>query len=65
MTPEEPDEEERTFEALDEICQNTRAIRSDVNKILDHMQEYEDSDNDYDPDDVTWKDLYNNDDTYR
>ena len=65
MTSEkETDEQDKTFQTLEEICRNTRAIRSDVNKILDHLQEYEDRDNDYDPDSVTWKDLYNHDDPY-
>ena len=65
MTPkEEPDEEEKTFQTLDEICEDTRAIRSDVNKILDHLQEYENSHNSHNTDSMTWKDLYNGDNSY-
>jgi len=49
---------------LEEICENTRAIRRVVNRILDHLHEYAESTNDYDPDTVTWADLYDNDDMY-
>lgn len=52
---------------LDEICENTRAIRRVVNRILDHLHEYQEEpeeEPDYDPDTVSWKDLYNNEDMY-
>jgi hypothetical protein len=56
--------EEKTIQSLEEICENTRAIRRVVNRILDHLHETKESDNDYDLDTVTWKDLYENDDMY-
>lgn len=65
MTPkEEPKEKDKSFQTLEEICENTRAIRRVVNRILDHLHEYEEQDNDYEPDDMSWKDLYNHDDMY-
>ena len=67
MTPEEDSPtDEKTIQALEEICENTRAIRRVVNRILDHLHECQERDNDkdYDPESVSWKDLYNNDDMY-
>lgn len=68
MTPEKEaqKDENKTAQTLDEICENTRAIRRVVNRILDHLHEYQkqEDDEDYDPDSVSWKDLYNNDDMY-
>ena len=65
MTPkEEASKEEKTAQTLEEICENTRAIRRVVNRILDHLHETEDTDHDYDPDSIGWKDLYENDDMY-
>ncbi len=65
MTSEEDSQKhEKSTQTLEEICENTRAIRRVVNRILDHLHEAEDRDNSYDPDSVTWKDLYNNDDVY-
>jgi len=65
MTPKDKSEkEDKNLQTLDEICENTRAIRRVVNRILDHLHESADQDNDYDPDSVSWKDLYNNDDMY-
>jgi hypothetical protein len=61
---------EKSVRTLEEICDNTRAIRRVVNRILDHLHEYgssqkEDLDDDaYDPDAISWKDLDNNDDMY-
>ena len=52
------------LQSLDEICENTRAIRRVVNRILDHLHEHVEEDDDYDPDTVKWEDLYNNDDMY-
>jgi hypothetical protein len=59
----------RSLETLEEICENTRAIRRVVNRILDHMHEYGSRNNgkydeDYDPDAISWKDLDNSDDMY-
>ena len=65
MTSEDKSEEkEKSLQTLEEICKNNRAIRRVVNRIFDHLHETEDTDNDYDPDTVSWKDLYNNDDMY-
>jgi hypothetical protein len=67
MTPKENiQKEEKTLQSLEEICENTRAIRRVVNRILDHLHESAETneDNDYDPDTVSWDDLYRNDDMY-
>ena len=71
MTPEEDSpKDEKAIQTLEEICENTRAIRRVVNRILDHLHESDDKheddqkDTDYDPDGIDWKDLYNNDDMY-
>jgi hypothetical protein len=67
MTPKEnPSDNEKAIQTLEEICENTRAIRRVVNRILDHLHEYsgEDDDEDYDPDMVDWEDLDNYDDMY-
>jgi hypothetical protein len=66
MTPKDnpPEGEDKSAQLLEEICENTRAIRRVVNRILDHLHESEDRDNSYDPDAVGWEDLYENDDMY-
>ena len=65
MTSEENfPKDEKTIQTLEEICENTRAIRRVVNRIFDHLHESEEKDEDYDPDTVSWKDLYHNDDVY-
>ena len=69
MTPKEDlPKDEKTLQTLEEICENTRAIRRVVNRILDHLHESQEKDDDhdfdYDPDAVNWKDLYRNDDMY-
>jgi hypothetical protein len=67
MTPKEnPSEDEKTIQTLEEICENTRAIRRVVNRVLDHLHEYggKDDDKDYDPDTIDWDDLDNHDDMY-
>ena len=65
MTPKENIlKDEKAIQSLEEICENTRAIRRVVNRILDHLHESEEPDNGYDPDTVNWKDLYENDDMY-
>ena len=58
--------EERKVQTLEEICENTRAIRRVVNRILDHLHEYADGDDqiDYDPDTLSWHDLDDYDDMY-
>jgi len=64
MTSEEDSpKDEKTIQTLEEICENTRAIRTVVNKILEQLHEQQQKENnDYDPDTVSWKDLYHNDD---
>jgi len=65
MTPKEDlSKDEKSQQILEEICENTRAIRRVVNRIFDHLHEQDDGNNDYDPDTVGWKDLYENDDMY-
>ncbi len=66
MTPKEnlPKEEDKSTQLLEEICENTRAIRRVVNRILDHLHECQEADEDYDPDSVGWEDIYDNDDMY-
>ncbi|MFC1633956.1 hypothetical protein ACFL5Z_03875 [Planctomycetota bacterium] len=65
MTPKHDiPKDEKSQQALEEICDNTRAIRRVVNRILDHLHESEEDDDDYDPDTVSWKDLYDHDDMY-
>lgn len=61
--------EESAFHTLEEICENTRAIRRVINRILDHMHEYAKSKDapekaDYDPDGLSWSDLEASDDMY-
>ena len=63
--PKDNTPEDKTIQSLEELCENTRAIRRVVNRILDHLHEYADqAEPDYDPDSVTWEDLYGNDDMY-
>jgi hypothetical protein len=67
MTPKENlSENEKAIQTLEEICENTRAIRRVVNRILDHLHESQekDEDNDGDPDTFDWEDLNGNDDMY-
>ena len=71
MTPKEkPTEEYNKLQTLDEICDNTRAIRRVTNRILDHLHEYQTGASSYentsysDPDEISWDDLDNNDDMY-
>jgi len=57
--------DQKAIQTLEEICENTRAIRRVVNRILDKLHEkYESEDDDYDPDAIDWKDLCNGDDMY-
>jgi uncharacterized protein (UPF0147 family) len=65
MTQEDLPKDEKAIQTLEEICENTRAIRRVVNRILDKLhEESESEDNDYDIDTIDWKDLYNSDDMY-
>lgn len=65
MTPKENlPKDEKSQQTLEEICENTRAMRRVVNRIFDHLHEHENDNNDYNPDTINWKDLYNNDDMY-
>ena len=71
MTPKEKStNEDKKLQTLDEICDNTRAIRRVTNRILDHLHEYQtgsssDENTPYsDPDEISWDDLDDNDDMY-
>ena len=66
MTPKDLSPEERKTQLLEEICENTRAIRRVVNRILDHLHESSDiaDDTDYDPDTLDWEDLDHHDDMF-
>ena len=71
MTPKEKStKDDRKLQTLDEICENTRAIRRVTNRILDHLHEYQTGASSYenapysDPDEISWDDLNNNDDMY-
>ena len=70
MTPKEEHTEEecKYLNSLEEICENIRAIRRVVNRILDHLHEYagddDDNNSDNDPDSISWRDLNNGDDMY-
>jgi len=61
-------EEEKAIHTLEEICENTRAIRRVVNRILDHL--HESLEKDHDDDDncdsypSEWEDLDDSDDMY-
>ena len=66
MTPkDQTTPEDKHIQHLDEICENTRAIRRVANRILDHLHEYGEKDDlDYDPDAISWEDLNGSDDMY-
>ena len=65
MTPKDkPSPDEKYIQNLEEICENTRAIRRVVNRILDHLHESREDELDYDPDSLRWEDLYENEDMY-
>lgn len=57
-------QDDKAVRTLEEICENTRAIRRVVNRILDHLHESQDPDDDYDPYTLDWADLDNYDDMY-
>jgi hypothetical protein len=59
--------DEKKTQLLEEICENTRAIRRVTNRILDHLHEHDlpvDAEQDYDPDSISFQDLENGDDMY-
>ena len=71
MTPKEkPTREDKKQQTLDEISENTRAIRRVTNRILDHLHEYQTGTSNYEntpysnPDEISWDDLDINDDMY-
>jgi len=68
MTPKDLSPEERKTQLLEEICENTRAVRRVVNRILDHLQEEKESSaeqiDDYDPESIQWDDLNGSDDMF-
>jgi len=57
---------EKSLHTLEEICENTRAIRRVVNRILDYLHEHEpvSRDDEHIPDEIRWEDLDNNDDMF-
>lgn len=59
-------QDEKAIRTLEEICENTRAIRRVVNRILDHLHEFQPQDNDDDdaPYPLDWEDLDTYDDMY-
>ena len=63
MTPEENNSnDDRILQSLEEICENTRAIRRVVNRMLDQIHEYVSTEPDYDPDQYEWLDWQDQDD---
>ena len=62
--------EDKKLQTMDEICDNTRAIRRVTNRILDHLHEYQTGTSNYEntsysnPDEISWDDLNDNDDMY-
>ena len=58
-------EQEKSLQTLEEICENTRAIRRVTNRILDHLHEYQTGVSNYDdPDELNWDDMSDYDDMY-
>jgi hypothetical protein len=59
-------EDQKALHSLEEICENTRAIRRVVNRILDHLLESQEknNDDDYDPCACDWEDVDESDDMY-
>lgn len=57
-------EDEKVLRTLEEICENTRAIRRVVNRILDHLHESHEQDDDDNPYPCDWEDLDDSDDMY-
>lgn len=64
-----PTEEDKKMLLLEEICENTRAIRRVANRILDHIHEchtggFGAKPERQNPDEWSWDDLDNQDDMY-
>jgi hypothetical protein len=59
-------QDEKAIRTLEEICDNTRAIRRVVNRILDHLHESQEQDDgeDYESYPGDWQDLDESDDMY-
>ena len=62
-------EEDKKMQLLEEICENTRAIRRVANRILDHLHAYQTGGfgpktAKPDADEWDWDDLDNQDDMY-
>ena len=69
MTSEDRTYEQKKYQFLEEICENTRAIRRVTNRILDHLHEYQTGTESsghtpYHRDELNWDDLDDNDDMY-
>jgi hypothetical protein len=69
MTQEDKTYKQKKSELLEEICDNTRAIRRVTNCILDHLHEYNTGtkaaeNSNYDPDELDWEELDDNDDMF-
>lgn len=69
MTSEDKTYEQKKADFLEEICENTRAIRRVVNRVLDHLHEYQTGTESsgqaaYDPDELDWDALDDKDDMY-
>lgn len=64
-----PTDEDKNTQLLEEICENTRAIRRVANRILDHLHEWQtggfgSKPERQDPDEWSWDDLDSQDDMY-
>jgi hypothetical protein len=57
-------QDEKAIRTLEEICENTRAIRRVVNRILDHLHESREQDHEEEPYPLDWEDLDDYDDMY-
>ena len=66
MTPEyTSSREDKKIQVLEEICENTRAIRRTTNRILDYMHEYQTGVQDPpEPDEWSVEDMSEDDDSF-
>ena len=66
MTEQKPTPtDDKKTQLLEEICENTRAIRRVTNRILDQLHEYETYKPDYkERDEWNWQDMSDRDDMY-
>ncbi|MDO8303996.1 MAG: hypothetical protein Q7T18_12230 [Sedimentisphaerales bacterium] len=60
---------EKLLSTMEEICEHIRAIRRVANRVLDQLHDLECLDDelsepDYDPDQINWQDMNNNDDMF-